>query len=41
MDDATLGSLIEEGLPGTSMPGFTKTLEKDQIGDVVQFVRSW
>jgi mono/diheme cytochrome c family protein len=41
IDDAALTSLIENGLPSTSMPGFTKTLAKDQIGDVVQFVRSW
>jgi len=41
VDGAALASLIEEGLPGTSMPGFKNTLAKDQIGDVVQFVRSW
>jgi mono/diheme cytochrome c family protein len=41
IDDAALAGLIEEGLPGTSMPGFKKTLAKDQIEDVVQFLRSW
>jgi mono/diheme cytochrome c family protein len=40
-DDAALVGLIEDGLPGTSMPGFKSTLSKDQIGEVVQFLRSW
>jgi mono/diheme cytochrome c family protein len=41
VDADTLASVIENGLPGTRMPSFKKTLAKDQIGDVVQFVRSW
>jgi len=41
VDNAALVTLIEEGLPGTSMPAFKNTLGKDQIGDVVEFVRSW
>ena len=40
-DDAALVRVIEEGLSGTSMPGFKNTLSKDQIRDVVQAVRSW
>jgi mono/diheme cytochrome c family protein len=41
VDAATLVSVVEKGLPGTRMPSFEKTLARDQIGDVVQFVKSW
>ncbi len=41
MDDATLATFIAEGLPGTSMPGFGKTLTDEQIADLVAFIRSW
>lgn len=41
MDDATLSGFISGGLPGTSMPGFSKTLTDDQIADLVAFIRTW
>ena len=41
MDDATLSGFISEGLPGTSMPGFGKTLTDEQIADLVAFIRTW
>jgi mono/diheme cytochrome c family protein len=41
MDDATLATFIAEGFPGTSMPGFGKTLTDEQIADLVAFIRSW
>ncbi len=41
MDDATLSGFISEGLPGTSMPGFGKTLTDEQIADLVVFIRTW
>ncbi len=41
MDDATLVRFIAEGLPGTSMPGFGKTLTDEQIADLVAFIRTW
>ena len=41
MDDATLSGFISEGLPGTSMPGFGKTLTDEQITDLVAFIRTW
>jgi len=44
-DDAegrvTLATFIAEGLPGTSMPGFGKTLTDEPIADLVSFVRTW
>jgi len=40
MDAATFGSFVTDGLPGT-MPGFGKTLTRDQIADIVAFIRSW
>jgi putative copper resistance protein D len=41
MDDATLARFIAEGLPGTSMPGFGRTLTDEQIADLVAFIRTW
>jgi len=41
MDDATLARFITEGLAGTSMPGFGKTLTEEQIADLVAFIRTW
>jgi mono/diheme cytochrome c family protein len=41
MDDAKLARFITEGVPGTSMPGFGKTLTDEQIADLVAFVRTW
>ncbi len=41
MDDATLSGFISKGLPGTSMPGFGKTLTDEQITDLVAFIRTW
>jgi mono/diheme cytochrome c family protein len=41
MDDARLSGFISEGLSGTSMPGFSKTLTDDQIADLVAFIRTW
>jgi len=40
MDDATLAKFIAEGVPGTSMPGFGKTLTEEQIADLVAFIRT-
>ena len=44
-DDAegrvTLTKFIAEGLPGTSMLGFRKTLTDKQIADPVAFIRTW
>ncbi len=45
LDDAegrvTLAGFIAEGLPGTSMPGFGKTLTGEQIADLVAFIGTW
>ena len=41
MDDATLASFITEGLSGTSMPGFGKTLTEEQVADLLAFIRAW
>lgn len=41
MDDATLSGFISKGLPGASMPGFSKTLTDEQIADLVAFIRTW
>jgi mono/diheme cytochrome c family protein len=41
MDDPALARFIAEGLPGTSMPGFGKTLTAEQIADLVVFIRTW
>ena len=41
LDDAALRGLISNGLAGTRMPGFAKTLSPEQLGDVVGFIRSW
>ena len=40
MDDATVTKFINEGISGTSMPGFGKTLSKEQIADVIAYVRT-
>jgi mono/diheme cytochrome c family protein len=41
MDDATLSGFISQGLSGTSMPGFGKTLTDEQIADLVAYIRTW
>jgi mono/diheme cytochrome c family protein len=41
LKDADLATYLQEGLPGTAMPSFAKTLTEDQREDVVQYLRSW
>lgn len=41
MNDMKLSGFIYEGLPGTNMPGFSKTLTDEQIADIVAFIRTW
>jgi mono/diheme cytochrome c family protein len=41
MDDAILATIIAEGLSGTSMPGYGKTLTEEQLADLVAFIRTW
>lgn len=41
LDDASLVAFITEGVPGTAMPAFHKTLTTDQIADLAAFIRSW
>ena len=41
IDDEALARFITEGMPGTIMPSFEKTLTGEQIGDLVAFIRSW
>lgn len=41
IDDATLARFITEGVPGTSMPSWGKTLSEDQLQDVIAVIRTW
>jgi mono/diheme cytochrome c family protein len=41
MEDVTLARFIGEGIPGTSMPGFGKTLTGEQLDDLIAFIRTW
>jgi mono/diheme cytochrome c family protein len=41
MNDAKISGFISDGLPGTSMPGFRKTLTDEQIENLVAFIRTW
>lgn len=41
LDDGALQGFIANGLPGTRMPAFGRTLTSEQIADLVAFVRSW
>lgn len=41
LDDAKLSGFISDGLPGTPMPGFSKTLTDEQIADLVAFIHTW
>lgn len=41
LDDTALRNIISEGLPGTRMAGFNKTLTAEQITDVITFIRSF
>ena len=41
LDDAAAVAFIGEGVPGTAMPGFDKTLTAEQIVDVMAYIRSW
>jgi mono/diheme cytochrome c family protein len=41
MDDAALRSIIDNGMPGTRMPGFGKTITQEQVSDVIEFIRSF
>ena len=41
LDDAALTNIIKSGIPGTSMPGFARTLTEGQLTDLITFVRSW
>lgn len=41
LDDSALAAFIGEGVPGSAMPGFDKTLTAEQIMDVMRFIRSW
>ncbi len=39
--DADLARTIEQGVPGTLMAGWSRTLTADQIAEVVQLIRRW
>jgi mono/diheme cytochrome c family protein len=41
MDDAMLYRFIAEGISGTSMPGFGKTLTEAVIEDLIAYMRTW
>ena len=41
LDDESLARFITEGMQGTIMLSFEKTLTGEQIGDLVAFIRSW
>jgi mono/diheme cytochrome c family protein len=41
MDDDLVASVVADGPPGAAMPGFGKTLSKQEIADVTAFIRSW
>jgi mono/diheme cytochrome c family protein len=41
LDKATLIRMISEGRPDDGMPGFKKTLTREQINDIVAFFRTW
>ena len=41
LDDNALSAFIAEGVPGSVMPAFQKTLTAEQITDVTAFIRSW
>ena len=38
-DDDTLSTIIQEGAPGSAMPAFDKTLTRDQVRDVIAYLR--
>ena len=41
LDEEALNAFVAEGVPGGTMPGFGRTLSKDQIGDVTAFIGAW
>ena len=41
VDDQALRRFIAKGLPGTSMPGFGKTLTDEPMADLMAFIRAW
>jgi mono/diheme cytochrome c family protein len=41
LDDSTLVEVIMQGMPGTLMPPFGKTLTKDQVADLAAHLRVW
>jgi len=41
LDDLVLAAFIAQGVPGSIMPAFEKTLTADQISDLTAFIRSW
>jgi mono/diheme cytochrome c family protein len=41
LDDHALATFILQGVPGSAMPAFEKTLTADQIREVTAFIRSW
>lgn len=41
LTDAELMEFVEEGNEGLRMPGFAKTLSKDELKAVVTYIRSW
>jgi mono/diheme cytochrome c family protein len=39
LDGSAVSSFTAEGIPGTVMPAFGKTLSADQVADLVAFVK--
>jgi mono/diheme cytochrome c family protein len=41
LDDDALAGFIGEGVPGSAMPAFQKTLSEEQVRAVIAFIRAW
>jgi mono/diheme cytochrome c family protein len=41
LDLNALIAFVREGIPGTGMPAFGRTLTREQIGEIAAIVRTW
>lgn len=41
IDQTWLTTFIKQGMPGAAMPGFDKTLNEEEMADLIAFIRSW
>jgi mono/diheme cytochrome c family protein len=41
LDEQSIARFVADGIPGTNMPAFARTLRSEQITDIAAYIRAW